>query len=264
MPTFQTPEPVRATIEVAAGDVTVRATDTSGTTVAVVPARPGAKGDIEAAEGTTVGFADGRLEVRTPKLKLLGLLGRTPAVSITVDLPARSDVVITTGFGDIEVAGTVGRCRARTHAGDIRVEDADVVDVETSAGDVTIRRARSDAEARSLAGDVTLDELSGRARIKSSAGGIRIGATNGDLTATAPYGRVQVREATSGSLTLTTSYADIDVGVPEGTAARLDVQTGHGRIRNELTTSAEPPPSSYERVDVTVRTSYGQVTIKRP
>ncbi|MDV3220245.1 DUF4097 family beta strand repeat-containing protein [Intrasporangium sp.] len=260
---FETPEAIHALIDIGVGEIVVMAVDTTRTSVEVRPAREGRRNDIDQAEGTTVTFADGRLGIKAPKQRLLGLLGRPGAVIVTVELPSGSDVEATAGVGDIEIAGTVHRCRARTQAGDVRVEDAEVLEAQSSAGDVMAGRAGASATLQSLAGGVRLEEVTGTARIKSSAGEVELGTVAGEVTATAPYGQVRVRRAVSGSLNLTTSYADIEVGIPEGTAARLDVSTEHGRIRNELTSSGVPS-EGLERVLVEAHTSYGSITVRRP
>jgi DUF4097 and DUF4098 domain-containing protein YvlB len=228
----------------------------------VRPAREGRRNDIEQAAGTVVTFDDDRLGIKSPKQRLFGLLGRPGAVTVTVELPSGSDVEAMTGIGDIEVSGTLERCRARSHAGDIRVEDAEVLEAQSSAGDVVIGRVGTTASVQSLAGGVRVEEVTGAARIKASAGEVAIGTAAGEVTATAPYGQIRVRRAVTGSLTLTTSHADIEVGIPEGTAARLDVSTEHGRIRNELTPS-DAPPETLDRVAVQARTSYGSITVRR-
>jgi hypothetical protein len=54
----------------------------------------------------------------------------------------------------------------------------------------------------------------------------------------------------------------IEVGIHEGTAARLDVSTQFGRVRNDLDI-ADRPASTDETVDIQARTSYGDVVIRR-
>ncbi len=260
---FDTPTAIRALVDIGLGEIVVRAVDTTTTTVEVAPAREGRKSDVEQAEGTSVTFADGRLAIKTPKQGFLGLLGRPGGVVVTIQLPAGSDVEATTAIGDIEIRGVLERCWARTHAGDVRVDDAEVLEAQSSAGDVAIGRAGTTASVQSHAGEVRVDEVAGAARVKSSAGEVVIGTLNGDLTATAPYGTIRVRQAVSGSLHLTTSYADIEIGVPEGTAARLDVESNHGRIRNELTPT-DAPLEGLQRVTVEARTNYGSINVRRP
>lgn len=262
MTTFETPTPVDAHVEIGMGDITIRATDTTRTTVTVQPVRAERRADVEAAEGTTVELVGARLTITSPKLRYFGLLGRGGAVDVTVELPTGSDARATTAFGDIEARGSLRGVTLKTWAGDLRVDEADVVEARTPAGDITVGRIEARAELSTSAGEVRVDVLHGEATIRAAAGGIRLGETAGDVHAVAPYGAINLHSATSGLVSLTTSYSNIEVGIPEGTAALLDVSTDHGRIRNELTPSGSPGEED-DRVELTARTGYGSVTVRR-
>lgn len=259
---FDTPQAIRALIDVGIGDVVVRASDRTATVVEIVPTRPGRRSDEDAVEAARVRFSDGRLEIRCRKPGALNLLWRPGSVNITVDLPTGSDLEVTAGAGAIDVTGSLGTVRAKALAGDVRVADAETLEAQSSAGDLDAGRVGISALLKSTAGGVTVDEVEGTARIRASAGEIVVGRSTGEVEATAPYGRVRVREAVSGSLVLTSSYADVEVGIPEGTAARLDVEARHGRIRNDLT-ATDAPGEAVDRVEVTARTGYGSVVIRR-
>src|SRR4051812_16737410 len=80
MPTFDTPAPIAAMIEVAVGDVRIIASDRSDTVVTVHPSDSGADLDVRAAEQTRVEYADGRLFVKAPKPRTLGIFGRPGSI----------------------------------------------------------------------------------------------------------------------------------------------------------------------------------------
>ena len=61
MPTFETPEPITATIDVAVGDVRISAGDRGDTVVDVRPSDPSNDEDVKAAEQTRVECASGQL-----------------------------------------------------------------------------------------------------------------------------------------------------------------------------------------------------------
>ncbi|BCT74513.1 hypothetical protein SCMU_03550 [Sinomonas cyclohexanicum] len=262
MDEFETEGPVRAVLDVAYADVIVRSSATSTARVDVAPARSGRKADEEAAAGTAVRFADGRLEVSTPKQRVLGVLGRLGSVVVTVDLPSGSDLEASLAYGDVITSGPLGRVIAKTRAGTVRVEDGASVDLKSSAGDVEAGRVRVDGTLAASAGMVRVEDLTGAVQIKCGTGGVSLGRVAGSAHVTCPYGSIRVREAVSGSLNLTSTYSDLIVGLAEGTAARLDVSTNYGRIRNELTRS-DTPPQATERLEVTARSNYGSVTIRR-
>ena len=76
--TFDTPEPISATITVVIGDVRISAGDRDTTAVEVQPSDPSNGEDRKAAEQTVVEYANGQLHVKAPKLRSW-LPGSTPA-----------------------------------------------------------------------------------------------------------------------------------------------------------------------------------------
>ncbi|MFJ8714269.1 hypothetical protein ACIRD9_13960 [Streptomyces violaceus] len=78
----------------------------------------------------------------------------------------------------------------------------------------------------------------------------------------ASYGRIRVGDATRGRIELRTSVGDLDAGIHEGNAAWLDLNAKYGRVRNSLGSSADPADSD-ETVEVHVRTTAGDITIRR-
>lgn len=261
MQQFPAPRPLRAMVEIAFGDILVRASETATATVEVAPLRHGRRADEEAAEAATVALADDRLEVRGPRMRALGLV-RPGAVVVTIDLPAGSDLEAATMFGDIIGSGPLGRVVAKTRAGTVRVEDGTSVILESSTGEVEAGRVRMDGKLTASTGGIRVDDVAGSVRLKCGTGEVSLGRVAGAVEVKCPYGSIRVREAVSGSLELTSTYADLVIGIAEGTAAKLDISTSYGRIRNELNRTASPPETA-ERLEVTARSSYGSVTIRR-
>jgi hypothetical protein len=65
-----------------------------------------------------------------------------------------------------------------------------------------------------------------------------------------------------GSVLVGTAMGDLDIGIAEGTAAWLQVNTSFGHVRNLLDSTGRPGESD-ETVEVRGRTSYGDITIRR-
>ena len=59
------------------------------------------------------------------------------------------------------------------------------------------------------------------------------------------------------------TIGDLEVGIREGTAAWLDVNSQFGRVHNALE-AADAPETSVETVEVRARTSVGDIVIRRP
>ncbi|MFP3713472.1 hypothetical protein [Puerhibacterium sp. TATVAM-FAB25] len=133
MPTFDTPTPITAALDVPAGRVRVVAAERAGTTVEVLPADATRTRDVQAAERTTVDLHDGVLRVTTAKGDITVTEARSGALALDtqagdVTVGAAPGVSASldagTGYGRIRNAlagtGTAGlEIRATTAYGDI-------------------------------------------------------------------------------------------------------------------------------------------------
>ena len=280
MPTFDTPEPISAVVELVVGDARITASDRDDTVVEIRPSDGSHEPDVRAAEQTRVEYSAGRLLVKAPKQRSLGMFGKPGSIDVTIGLPAGSHV-----YGDASVAafhgaGRLGECRVKTAAGDIQLEHTGPLDLNTGAGAIVVDLVAGPAEVSTGAGRVRLREIDGTAVIKNSNGDSWVGEVSGDLRVNAANGSISVDHAsadinartangdvriggvTRGSASLKTSLGEIEVGIQAGTAARLDVHTQFGHIRNQMDASESPGPSD-QTVEVSARTSYGDIVIRR-
>jgi hypothetical protein len=281
MTTFQTPGPVTATVDLAVGDVRITAEDRADTTVEIRPSDPRNAHDRDAAEGTQVTFADGRLEVRAARLRGWLSLRGGGSVDVVVAIPHGSDVRGTGASADFTCAGRLGECRIKTGLGQVRVGEAGPVDLKSGVGDVTVERATGRAQVTAGSGDVRIGALDAGGAVKnangdtwvgSSAAELRVNAANGDIavdradadvTAKAANGAVRLREAVRGSVVLETRIGDVEVGIREGIAAWVDANATAGKVRNTLEAAEAPGPAT-ETIQVRARTSVGEIVIRRP
>ena len=93
MRTFETPEPISATIDVAVGDVRISAGDGSATTVDVQPTDASSDEDVKVAELTRVEYANGELRVKAPKLRSWSPRRAGGSIDVTIELPAGSHLL---------------------------------------------------------------------------------------------------------------------------------------------------------------------------
>jgi hypothetical protein len=73
---------------------------------------------------------------------------------------------------------------------------------------------------------------------------------------------VKIGRLTRGQAKLTNGSGNIEVGISEGSAADLDVNSERGSVRNSVP-SPEDPATSGNRVTVHARTRHGDVIIRR-
>ena len=86
MPTFATPGPIAATVEVAGAQVRVTASDRTDTVVLVEPINEASRSDVKVADRTKVDFAGGQLSVKTTVSGTR--TGRSPSRSTCPPAPA--------------------------------------------------------------------------------------------------------------------------------------------------------------------------------
>jgi DUF4097 and DUF4098 domain-containing protein YvlB len=280
MPTFDTPEPISVTIELVVGDARVIASDRHDTVVEVRPSDRSHEPDLRAAEQTRVEYTAGRLLVKAPKQRTLGLFGKVGSIDVTIELPAGSRVQADASVAAFRCVGQLGECRFKTAAGDIQLDHTGPLDLNTGAGTVIVDRVVGHAEVSTGSGRVRVSEIDGTAVIKNSngdswvgeiSGDLRVNAANGNIsvdhanaavTANTANGDVRIGEVARGSASLKTACGEIEIGIRAGTAARLDVHTQFGRVRNHMDTADSPEPSD-ETVEARARTSFGDIVIRR-
>ncbi|MGW7516687.1 DUF4097 family beta strand repeat-containing protein [Streptomyces sp. NPDC054796] len=295
MPSFETPQPIIATLELDAGTARISAGKTTETVVEVLPRNGSDDKDVRSVQETQVTCSGGRLSVKTPKK-------RTPwnkpgAIEVSIELPAGSEVRATTGMGHLSCEGRLGDVALRTGLGDLQVDEAAGASLRTATGEIRLARSTGDvdvtgagrveigtvdgaATVKNTNGSTRIDEVTGELKANASNGDISVGVAHSGVGAKCANGRVEVGvahagvdaassnggirvgDATRGRIDLRTSVGDVEVGIHEGTAAWLDLDPKYGAVRNSLGTAAGPEDSD-ETVEVHARTSAGDIIIRR-
>jgi hypothetical protein len=257
------------------------ASDRTDTIVEVRPSDPTKKDDVTAAEQTRVEYADGRLLIKAPKSwRQLTWRGGGESIDVQVDLPAGSHLRGDAGVAALHCRGRLGECRYRTGVGEIQLDQAGPVQLKTGGGDVTVDLVTGDAHVVTGSGAVRIDSVEGTAGVKNSNGDTWIGEVTGDLKVNAANGAisidqargtveaktangdVRVGEVARGAVVAQTSFGKVEIGVLDGVAAWLDLDTKYGSVRNDLDAAERPGPGE-EAVEVRARTSFGDITIHR-
>jgi hypothetical protein len=245
MPRFDTPAPIELEFDLIAAEVRIEAADRADTVVVVRPADPSKRDDVGAAERTQVEHSSGRVLVRTPKTwRVYSPFGYGGGVDVRVEVPTGSRVRLKTGMGSVRATGELGDTHVKTGMGDIHLERAANARLGTGMGDVEIAHVTGEADISTGSGELRAGSLQGAAVLKNA---------NGD---------VRVAEAVQGSVEARTGYGEIQVGVPDGTAAWLDLSTGYGQVHNGLDRSGPPEPGE-SSVEVRAHSGYGDITINR-
>ncbi|MBK1783400.1 DUF4097 family beta strand repeat-containing protein [Prauserella cavernicola] len=281
MPTFETPEPISATIELVVGHLRISASDRADTVVEVRPSNESDESDVHAAEQTRVEYSGGQLLVRAPKSRPLDFSNKSRSVDVTIELPSGSAVTGDAALADIGGTGRLGDCRVKLATGHVQFDHTGSLDLHTSAGNVSVGRIDGHAEVSTGSGKLGIGELRGSGVVKNSngtcelgtvTGKLRLRTANGDLSvgssadgleAKTANGNIRVGEATGGPLALETGMGSVEVGIPAGTAAWLDAKTGYGRVDSDLGGGSGEPGPTDESIEVRARTAMGDIVIRR-
>ena len=84
-----------------------------------------------------------------------------------------------------------------------------------------------------------------------------------DITAASANGEVRIGEVVRGTVSATSKNGAVEVGIRAGSAAFLDLNTGVGRVYNELASADAPQAGQVDKVEVHASTKLGDVTIRR-
>ena len=281
MPTFDTPEPISVTVELDVGDLRIVASDRTDTMVEVRPTDAAKKADVAAAEQTRVEYAGGRLLIKAPRgWRQYTFRGGGESIDVQVELPAGSNLQGETGVAALRCSGRLGECRYKTGVGDIRLDQAGAVQLRTGVGDITVEGADGDAELTTGSGSLQIDRVGGAAVVKNSNGDTWIGEIAGDLRVNAGNGRISVEraretvaarsangdvrlgEVAHGSVVAQTAFGKVEVGIRDGVAAWLDLNTRFGNVNNDLDAAGRPGQDE-DAVEVRARTAFGDITVHR-
>jgi len=281
MPTFDTPEPITATVELGVGHLRILASDRSDTIVEVRPSDPSKKSDVTAARQTRVEYANGRLLIKAPKgWKQFTFLGGGESVDVQIDLPSGSQVRAVAGVAAFGSTGRLGECHVKIGVGEIQLDEVDgPVELKTGAGGITLGRASGHADVTTGTGAVRIESIDGTAVVKNANGDTWIGKVTGDLrlngangtlivdeaqasvVAKTANGDVRLGEVVRGSIVAETACGKIDLGVRDGVAAWLDLDTLFGTVQSERDASAGPEARD-AALEVRARTSVGDINVR--
>lgn len=276
MPTFPTPQPVALRIRNGAGRISVAVADTTETTVDLEALNDAG---ARAIESTIVEHHGQTVTVEIPTKG--GLLGRSPAVAISVCAPLGSTLSAVGGSADIDVgdgfagvdttagSGTIsigrveGDVHARSGSGTVSLAGGTgAINIGTGSGDITITDAGADTSVATGSGDIRITTIAGTAATKTGSGDVVVGELDGQLETKSGSGDTSVERARAGAIHVRSASGDVRVGVAEGTAAWLDVSSVSGHVDQALPESTGPS-ADQARLTVGVSTVSGDIEIRR-
>jgi Putative adhesin len=284
---FSTPSPIAVALDLYVADVRFAVSDRTDAIVEVRPSDPNKAADIKAAENTRVEYDDATrtlsIVTRKPRNRFVNFSSKRPeSIDLVIQLPTGSDVRGAAGLGDFQSDGVLGTVALKTDVGSVRLAETGPLNLRSGAGGVTVEGVSGSAEVHNGSSDIRIGAVDGSADLSTGNGRVRIGvvtgpasikASNGsvsvdralsDITAASSNGAVQIGEVVRGTVSATSKNGSVEVGVREGSAAWVELNTGVGRVYNELAPSDAPEAGEQvDKVEVHASTALGDVTIRR-
>jgi DUF4097 and DUF4098 domain-containing protein YvlB len=252
MSTFDTPKPITAVVEVVAGTVRLTATDRDDTIVEVSPRDPNRASDVRVAEQARVDFNNGTLKVSAGRRFMQ--LGRGGAVDIHIALPSGSRLDASSASADVHVDGALADCKLAPASGHLKADSA--------SGDIDVTNVLGSASISTASGDARIGELHGDLSFQAASGSLVVGELRGDAKSRTASGSVTIATAVKGAVSTQSSSGEVRVGIAEGTAAQLNLQTRSGTVSNGLE-STDGPADGDETLLVHARTGSGDIAVRR-
>jgi DUF4097 and DUF4098 domain-containing protein YvlB len=284
---FNTPSPIAVTLDLYVADVRFTASDRADTIVEVRPSDPNKGADIKAAENTRVEYDDAAQALsivsRKPRNRFVNFsIKRPESIDVVIQLPTDSDVRGEADLGDFQSDGTLGTVVLKTGVGAVRLAETGPLNFRGGVGEITVEGVSGSAVVHGSSSDIRIGAVDGTADVSTSNGKVRVGvvtgaadikASNGavsvdralsDITAASSNGEVRIGEVVRGKVSATSKNGRVEVGIREGSAAWLELNTGVGRVYNELALSDAPEAGEpVDKVEVRASTKIGDVTIRR-
>ena len=189
------------------------------------------------ADKTKVDFAGGRLSVKTT---VSG--DKNGSVAITIDLPAGSSLVAYLAHSDVHADGSFGECELHMASGRVQLDRVDALQANIAAGEVAIGHIAGRGDIDGSGGQIWIGHASADLELSSASGGFDIDRADGSVTATTASGAIRIGRMTHGQAKLMNGSGNIEVGISEGTAASIDVNSERGAVHNSVSVAGRPWP----------------------
>jgi DUF4097 and DUF4098 domain-containing protein YvlB len=261
--TYEIAGPVRLHVENPCGDVRIT-TSPSGRAEVEVTALRDDEGSIEAVEKTVIDLRGNDLTVEVPR-RHGTFFGRDPKVRVAVRVPVDSALRFATASADVSAVGTYAEVRGKTASGDVTVEHATEVQLETASGDLRVDDVRGEAGLRAASGDIRIGHVGGPLRASVVSGDLRVEAADNGAHVEAVSGDIEVRSLAAGGVEVKTVSGDVTLGVPQGTRVKVDVSTVSGDLTSDVELGDSPAAGGDEGplVEITGRTVSGDLRVRR-
>ena len=148
-----------------------------------------------------------------------------------IKVPKDFDVDIETSAGDLSIRELAGDVRLKTSGGEIRLTDIDgAVDAKTSGGDIIVINSTDRVTLKTSGGELELQNIGGPVIARTSGGDIKLTSSEGRVDLHTSGGDIEIRDA-GGDVKAHTSGGEIDIDNTKG-AVEIHTSGGDLELRN--------------------------------
>ena len=204
-------------------------------------------------------------------------------IDLDITAPNASDLVVSTGSGDVQIDNINGPMTIKTGSGSIQSNSGNgQVTMITGSGSVTASNINGQVTLKAGSGSINATNVSGQMSLSTGSGSINAGNINGQVTLVAGSGRIQVSDAKlngqsilrtgsgsivfagsidpNGNYTFDTGSGSIDATLPTSSAFALDVSSGSGTIHNDF---GNPTVGNDPRAPLRLHTGSGSISLHK-
>ncbi len=259
--TYDTPRELHIELRIPSGDVTVRAEDTTTSTLEITGERD--------PDDIAIAFDDEgsrhRLVVEQRKKSRFGRSSHGLDVRLTV--PYGAHINLSGGSTDLDIKGSIGSLSFNSASGDASIEDVTGnASAKVASGDLRIGNVNGTLTFHSASGDIRAAAIGGKLVARTASGDVEVHQASSDVNVTTVSGDVTMRNLVSGAVTLQAVSGDIEVGVASGTRVFLDLSSLSGSTKSDLPVSdastSESPTDGSPEASVRAATVSGDIRVR--
>ena len=188
--------------------------------------------------------------------------GGPPRFDITVRLPKRSTVDVTSASATITTRGELATAEVKTASGTVSIEQVEGdCRAGTASGRIELGSIGGNVSLKSASGDLRVARAGGRCHVRTASGEVDVGWAGDLVNATSASGDVTVRDAHRGEVVCKSTSGDVAIGVRKGTLVWLDLSTVSGRTSSSLRPDEPGTAGKEEVLTVKATTVSGNITI---
>lgn len=253
---FNAVGPVHADIEVPSGRVTVHPQAGDSLDVALQPAKPGSPRGEELVAHSEVRFESDQLTIHVPSKKF-----KNAEILCDIAIPEGSSIRMKGASADFVATARIGAFVGATASGDVRIGEADEVELSTASGDIRCENVHGRLRVKAASGDVMAKHVGGDVDVSLASGDVQVDDAAQSVAVSTASGDVRIGCAHEGRLTMNSVSGDIVIGLAKGAGAHLDVSSVSGEMKSSLPIDENIEPPTTELV-IKCRTISGDVHIQ--